>query len=273
MDSDGNVKDDFVFDHNNKNYIQAQDRMRLSQQNVVNKFSSHQYNTVQTSAQIVSLQRNSLQYAPTRGMRNSSLAVAGDYDTNSKMPEIAESMISRDEEDDADDFNIDNSRDPSFLRQSDQIVDGMSKLPHIRKRHVSNLMLDKSPPKEDDSDLRDQSKSKQKRNSVAIFYPENRGNSMLNSSGNVDHPSASMGVDSNHSDLNATPERSIDQVKTGNKRIKMNQGNAQGNKQSKNDQLTKVLEQQKDEDSESTNKDLVSGEQNLEILCGQDEPN
>ena len=49
MDSDGNVKDDFVFDHN-KNFNQNYDKMRLSQQNGVNKFSNHQIHTVQTSA-------------------------------------------------------------------------------------------------------------------------------------------------------------------------------------------------------------------------------
>ena len=44
------------------------------------------------------------------------MQVGNDFDTNSKMPEIAESVISRDEEDDNNDSRGNNLPDPSDPR-------------------------------------------------------------------------------------------------------------------------------------------------------------
>ena len=53
-------------------------------------------------------------HAPSRAIRNSNLAIH-ESEGLSQMPEITESVVSRDEEDDKDDFNIDLSRDISGL--------------------------------------------------------------------------------------------------------------------------------------------------------------
>ena len=72
------------------------------------------------------------------------MQVGNEFDTNSKMPEIAESMISREEEDDQDGFDFTQSRDPADLKHQDVMNERDLKLPQIRHKKITNNFIELS---------------------------------------------------------------------------------------------------------------------------------